>query len=83
MAGNHGEEQLELEWEPGTWLRLRTQSKSELIRDHLQWVIGSNPSMQYTDQYGWTVWEWLPRGSAARWREISGNPIYQNPRRFS
>ena len=82
MAGNHGEEQLELEWEPAAWLRLRTQGKGTLVCDHLAWVLGHAPSLRFTDRHGWTVWEWQLQSSAARWREISGNPVYQNPRRF-
>ena len=82
MAGNHGEERLEIEWEPSAWLRLRTQGEGGVVRDHLSWVLGRDPSLRFTDRHGWTVWEWLLRGTAARWREISGNPIYQNPRCF-
>ena len=82
MVGNHGEERLELEWEPVAWLRLRTAGEGEGLRDHLAWVLGRGPSLRFTDRHGWTVWEWHLQGSATRWREVSGNPIYQNPRRF-
>ena len=83
MVGNHGKEPLELEWEPATWLRLRTKSKDSPVCEHLAWVLGRGPSLRFTDQHGWAVWEWLLQGSTARWNEISGNPIYQNPRRFN
>ena len=82
LVGYHGDERLTLEWEPAAWLRLLTQGKGAAVRDHLAWVLGRGPSLQFTDQNGWTVWEWQLQGSAARWREIAGNPIYLNPCRF-
>jgi hypothetical protein len=82
MAGVHSNDRLELEWEPAAWLRLRTQGEGAVLRDHLAWVLGRAPSLSFTDRHGWTVVEWQLQGSAARWREISGNPIYQNLRRF-
>ncbi|HJN41645.1 MAG: hypothetical protein QGG60_01455 [Anaerolineales bacterium] len=82
MVGVHGDDRLELEWEPATWLRLRTQGEGTALSDHVAWVLGRDPSLRFTDRHGWTVVEWQLQSSAARWREISGNPIYQNPRRF-
>lgn len=82
VTGHHGETWIKLEWEPAAWLRLRTQNKGAILRDHLAWVLGRTPSLRFTDRHGWTVWEWQLQGSAERWREISGNPIYQDPYRF-
>ena len=82
MAGVHGDDQLELEWEPAAWFRLRTQGEGAALPNHFAWVLGRAPSLRFTDRHGWRVVEWQLQGSAARWREISGNPIYRNPRRF-
>lgn len=82
MIGNHGKDSLELEWEPAAWLRLRIKREDSPVCEHLTWVLGQGPSLRFTDQHGWTVWEWQLQDDTARWREISGNPIYRNPCRF-
>ena len=82
VHGYHNDKQLELEWKPAVWLRLRTEHSDDALSNHLSWLLGRTPSLRFTDQTGWTVWEWYFQDISDRWREISGNPIYQNPRKF-
>ena len=82
LNGYHNNKQLELEWKPVSWLRLRTEDEDDALSNHVAWLLGHTASLRFTDQSGWTVWEWYFQGISDRWREISGNPIYQNPHRF-
>ena len=76
---------VDLEWIPGKWLRLRSRSRTldPAFADRLTHMLGLKPSWRYGDAEGYVVWEWRIGESEVRWREISGNPIYHHPERLS
>ena len=85
VAGNYKGDDVDLEWIPGKWLRLRSRSRAKdpAFADRLTHMLGLKPSWRYGDAEGYVVWEWCIGESGVRWREISGNPIYHHPERLS
>ena len=85
VEGSYKGDNVDLEWIPGKWLRLRSRSRTEdpAYADRLAHMLGLKPSWRYGDAEGYVVWEWRIGESEVRWREISGNPIYHHPERLS
>lgn len=73
---------VELEWEPGKWLALRTKPAAPQLVDAVSNLLGFKPALTYEDADGRAVWEWHTDGGAARWQAIQGIPAYRRPRRL-
>ena len=82
MIGQYSDVSLELEWHPSKWLRLRSEEDVSILRDHLSWLLGFEPSLQFIDHMNWKICEWHLQDFDERWWEISGNPMYSSPLRF-
>ena len=80
MSGNYKGDPVEIEWLPGEWLRLRSGSSQSVIVDRITRLLAMKPSWMYGYANIDVVWEWYLVDSEERWREISGNPIYQSPK---
>jgi hypothetical protein len=83
MAGLYDGCRIEMEWEPGSWLALRSEAPIEFLPDRLGFVLGFKPDIAYEDSAnGWTVWEWHLDGGDKRWQAIQGIPTFRQPRRL-
>jgi len=82
LAGNFQGGPIEMEWATGKWLRLRLQSDAADVISSFSILLGLKPAIQYQDAGKYKVWEWHVGDIAQRWKEVSGNPQYQHPRRL-
>ena len=82
MIGHYRNDPVDLEWVPGKWLRLRSMSADPSMAGSLAHGLALKPSWRYGDVEGYAVWEWYVSESRERWREISGNPVFQSPERL-
>lgn len=72
----------QIEWEPGTWLRLYSPQDTPNLVSALSNILQLPAVLTYTDPEQRIVTEWHRDGGEARWREIQGNPTYQSPVRL-
>ena len=72
-----------IEWQPGKWFRLIAEEDVPEVLSAFSNILQLHAALTYTDSEGRIVTEWHRDGGEARWREIQGNPIYQNPVRLS
>lgn len=84
MHGFFQNQPVQLEWEPGQWLRLAARPEAPALANGLQNALGRKPTLRYTDPEGHTVWEWWPAPEAAerRWQELQGKPAFGSPVRL-
>ncbi len=71
-----------IQWEPGQWFRLTADGQAHALVTAFSSILQIPHVMTYTDLNGSAVTEWHRDGGDARWREIQGNPMYQNPARL-
>ena len=83
MRGRYNKADVEMEWEPGKWLALRSKPGDDYLVQRMSFVLGRKPTFTYEDVEGRTVTEWHIDGGAKRWQAIQGVPAYRNPRRFN
>lgn len=83
MSGVYKNDLMGIEWVPGEWFRLRLQAADESVVKRMSFVLGIRPVLRFVDSDAQTVWEWHIDDFSERWREISGNPAYQEPKRFT
>ncbi len=83
MRGRYDGAKVEMEWEAGRWLALRTGPASPGLADRLGHVLGFKPALTYQTPESWTVWEWHTDGGDKRWQAIQGIPAYSQPQRLN
>lgn len=83
MVAQYNEAPLTLEWEPGKWLRLRSDQAVPSVATAFSNILQIPASLTYTDIEGKIITEWHSDGGAAQWQKIQGNPSYQNPVRLN
>jgi hypothetical protein len=82
MRGHNRGADVEMEWEAGRWLYLRTRpGQPELVR-RVSFILGFKPALSYEGADGWSVWEWHTDGGDRRWQAIQGVPAYGHPVRL-
>ena len=83
MSGRYHDARVEMEWEAGRWLSLRTAPPAPGLAQGLSQVLRFKPAMTYDNADGWTVWEWHVDGGDKRWQAIQGIPTFKQPRRLN
>lgn len=83
MRGHNNGATVEMEWESGRFLALRTQPEQPHLAKTLGFVLGFKPALRYEDGEGNTVWEWHTDGGDKRWQAIQGIPAFQHPVRLN
>jgi hypothetical protein len=84
MQGSYNGAQVQMEWEPARWLRLKSAPPAPALAQGLANMLRVKPALRYEDSEGRTIWEWwLSRDEAEkRWQEIQGKPAFRNPVRL-
>jgi hypothetical protein len=82
MAGTYNKSRVELEWEPGKWLILRTNPANEALSQGVSNLIRFRPAIRYEDPKGNTVWEWRLKDTDARWQILQGKPEFGKLKRL-
>ncbi|MBN2471337.1 MAG: hypothetical protein JXN59_11475 [Anaerolineae bacterium] len=71
-----------IEWETGQWLRMESDATLPVVIGAFSNVLQIPATLSYMDRTGRVITEWHRDGGNTRWREIQGNPTYQNPVRL-
>ena len=83
MRGNYNGAYVEMEWEAGKRLVLRTRPEQNFLAERIGFVLGFKAALRYVDGEGNSVWEWHTDGGDKRWQSIQGLPAYQHPQRLN
>ena len=75
---------VELEWEPRSYLTLKTQpgDNSHQMIVGIKEILGFNPAISYVDPDGQLIAEWHANEAGGRIQEIQGNPNYRSITRY-
>jgi hypothetical protein len=73
---------VQFEWQPGKVFTLRSGRESKELIGVLRQVLMIRPALAYVDPEGMFCVEWYTDGGQNRWREIQGNPQFQNAQRL-
>ena len=82
VAGRYQGVSVELEWEPGRWLRLSAPAAAAHLARAVGNMLRRRPSLRYETAAGMTAWEWWVEGADQRWQEIQGKPAFGQPVRL-
>jgi len=83
MRGRYNSAEIEMEWEAGKWLALRTCPGAPALADKISQVLRLKPAITYHMPEGWRAWEWHTDGGDKRWQAIQGIPNYDQPQRLN
>ena len=82
MQGYYNGAHIELEWEPGKWLRLASAPTAPALMQATRNILRRKPTLRYEDAEGHTIWEWRLDDADRRWQEIQGKPAFHSPVRL-
>jgi hypothetical protein len=82
MRGEWRGQTLVIAWHPEQWFRLTGERETPDVVAAFSNILRLPAALTYTDSDGKIITEWHRDGGEARWREIQGNPTYQNPERL-
>jgi len=82
MEGNWQGSSVTFEWQPGKYFILTTPRESKEFIGVMRQILMMRPALAYTTPDGGHVVEWHTDGGAARFKELQGNPYYQNLHRL-
>jgi hypothetical protein len=77
MEGNWYGIQVEFEWVPGDYFKLRSTEERKDLIGVLRQMLMLRPALAYVDEEGTYVVEWHMDGGEERWKELQGAPSYQ------
>ena len=73
---------LAMDWEVRKYFRLEADKESKPLITVCSEVLGFRPTVSYTDSDGRHYTEWHVEGSKDRLREVQGNPVYRNVKKY-
>ena len=82
MEGYSSGQAIAITWQPGEQFALSTQTDQPKLTESLSFILGFKPSLKFSDSDKITHYEWRLKNHDERWRELSGNPSYQNLERL-
>jgi len=84
--GYQGDTQLEMEWEPERWLRLKAPAgfdPKQLTGIISRQILAMPATLSFSDPDGNQYVEWHRDGGDSRWAEISGTAGFMKPERLT
>jgi hypothetical protein len=84
--GFMGDHQLEIEWVPNQWFKLKAPAgfkADDLVKAISKSILAIKASLSYGDPDGNQYFEWHTDGGKGRWKEIQGTAGFVKPRRLA